>query len=91
MAQKVTWTPDPPQISQSHPEHRHFMRGDHVRVMRFANGREAKLSIFVDGRSKNRAQITVELDSMECEQLAGALLDAAHDIRTIKATAKVAA
>jgi hypothetical protein len=88
MAQQFTHTPRPPQIPDGHPAQRYFKRtdvatDDRVQVMRFEQHNQAGLEI--DFQTRNGRQIsnvTALLTADECESVARALLDAAHDLRT---------
>lgn len=79
---KFTHTPQPPQIIEGYGDMRYFIRHSDRRVLRFANENHAKIMVeSVDGM----ARLTQHLMASECEELARALLDAAHDLRTHKA------
>lgn len=85
MAQKVSFTPDQPHIPDDHPTQRYFLHSRDARVMRFSQHAEAQLTLDIQDRETNRASFTLVLSAEACEQLAGALLDAAHDLRVHKA------
>jgi hypothetical protein len=87
MAQKVSFTPDAPHIPEDFPHHRYFLHNRDTRVLRFANRHKAQITIDIQDPDTSHASFTFVLSAEACEQLAGALLDAAHDLRTNKASA----
>jgi hypothetical protein len=96
MAQQFTHTAKPATVPTSHPDQRYFKRtteGDGCTgVFRSARQNAAELEIaFYGERFKQAVSVTAELSADQCEALARALLDAAHDLRTNTAAKLLAA
>jgi hypothetical protein len=94
MAQQFTHLARPPQVSDSHPLQRYFKRssnedGDNATtVMRFAGRDTAEIDVGFYGPNLGQAvDVRTDLTADQCEHLARALLDAAHDLRTHSAQA----
>lgn len=85
MAQQFTHTPAPPEEPASHPNQRWFLRGlsqgNNCSVYRAAEASVAQLGIRMIERS-GTVLLDANLTADQCEQLARALLDAAHDLRS---------
>jgi len=94
MAQQFTHLVRPPQVSDSHPLQRYFKRSrnedgdDATTVMRFAKRDKAEIDVSLYGsRFGQSVEVRTDLTADQCEHLARALLDAAHDLRTYSAQA----
>ena len=87
MAQQFTHTPRLPEIPTGHEQQRYFIRHLVRDVMRWGQKDTAQITLeSTDGLISH----TQYLKANECEELARALLDAAHDLRTHKAAALMA-
>jgi hypothetical protein len=87
MAPQFVHTAKPANVPASHPDQRYFKRtsegDDCTGVFRSAKHNTAELEIsFYGDRLKRTVSVTAELSANQCEFLARALLDAAHDLRT---------
>lgn len=87
--QQFTHTARPPEIPDGHPLQRHFKReiggnGDpNTKVFRFAHRDTAQLQVeFYANQFSEQVNVSTNLTADECEHLARALLDAAHDLRS---------
>lgn len=96
--QSFVHTPRPALIGTTHPNQRYFSFGNHHRyevrsrytpaelyVLRFANGDHASLNVRLSGFGS----IDIEMTPFELQELARALIDAAHDLETVAAVAEL--
>lgn len=85
MTQQFTHTPAPPMVPASHPNQRWFLRGvsqgNTCSVFRATEMAVAELGIHAVEK-RHAFNIDAYLTADQCEQLARALIDAAHDLRT---------
>lgn len=82
-----THTPRAPHILSGYEDQRNFaMRGRdtgmHIGIRRMGHEDTAELRVSTWGRVDVRAEVMSRLTADECEALARALVDAAHDLRT---------